>query len=153
MERYKRMFECDCSSCEKRETCEKKKNLKEYINFCEECSCDLNMDQGDQYEDNVETKTGDWESSTDNDFADGGEEFGDTPAKDDNWSESIKKRYIKKFKENDTVCEDCPDGSKPVGGSCARLDKNGNPGAKIQGRCDKGFTYDPKQGKCIRIPK
>lgn len=65
-------------------------------------------------------------------------------------------------KEEATKCgeldETCPENSKAVSGSCARLDANGNPGAKIPGRCDVGYTFDASapgstNGKCIRNPK
>jgi hypothetical protein len=148
MERYKRIFECDCTTCEKREACEKKKQMKESIKVCEACSCDINsdldMDHGDQYEDNVETKTGDWESDdTNNDFTNGGEEFGDKPAEDDNWSESTE-RYKKIFEDN--LDEECP--GKPAGGGmCANTDNT----KKLKGVCQNGWQWSSKDEKCYKV--
>lgn len=51
---------------------------------------------------------------------------------------------IKKFNET------CPEGSKPTsGGACARIDKSGNLGAKINGVCNIGYKFDGSVGKCI----
>jgi hypothetical protein len=54
------------------------------------------------------------------------------------------KEALEKFNET------CPANSKPVsGGACARLDKNGKLGAKIQGVCHVGYSFDGSSGKCI----
>lgn len=149
MERYKRLFECDCATCSKRESCEKKKNMKESTKVCESCSCDVSTDQDDQYENNVETKTGDWESNTDNNFANGGEKFGDTPAKDDNWSESLETedgRYRKIFE--DELDEECP-GKPASGGACANADNT----KKLKGVCQNGYIYDRVHERCVPVTK
>lgn len=146
MKRYKRIFECDCSTCAKRESCSKKKQIKESKQICESCICDLDMDHGDQYEDNVETKTGDWESDdTNNDFINGGEVFGKKPQQDDNWSESDE-RYKPIFEDN--LDEECPYKNGPSG-SCASADNN----SKLKGRCQNGWIWDKVNDKCIPVTK
>lgn len=51
---------------------------------------------------------------------------------------------IKKFNET------CPENSKPTsGGACARIDKNGNLGAKIPNVCNVGYKFDGSVGKCV----
>jgi len=147
-QRYKRIFECDCTKCEKRETCEKKKNLKESIKVCESCSCDvdydLNMDHGDQYEDNTELDTGVYDGPY-KDKTNGGEEFGDAPAEDEEWSES-KDRYKKIFEDN--LDEECP--GKPAGGGmCANSDNSG----KLKGVCQNGYIWDKVHEKCVPVVK
>lgn len=62
------------------------------------------------------------------------------------------KRYVRFFE--DDLEEACPDNSKPIAsGACARIDANGNLGAKIQGRCNVGHSWDDRAGKCIVNPK
>ena len=46
--------------------------------------------------------------------------------------------------KKECMCETCPEGSKPQGGSC--IGKNG---LRLQGKCDKGFIWDPHKSKCI----
>lgn len=63
-----------------------------------------------------------------------------------------KKDECDKYHEQQ-VCEDCPEGSKAAGLACARLDKEGHLGAKIQNRCAPGGTWSDRDGKCIPMPK
>jgi hypothetical protein len=63
-----------------------------------------------------------------------------------NSSESCKKMKEAIHKFNET----CPANAKPIsGGACARLDKNGKLGAKIQGVCHVGYSWSAADGKCI----
>ena len=64
------------------------------------------------------------------------------------------KRIFEDELEEDVFDEACPKNSKPTSsGACARIDANGNLGAKIQNRCDIGHSWDASNGKCIRNPK
>lgn len=52
--------------------------------------------------------------------------------------------------DEEVLNETCPEGSKPTsGGACARIDKNGNLGAKIPNVCHVGHKFDASAGKCI----
>lgn len=150
MERYQRLFECDCENCEKKEACQKKKNLKESIKVCEACSCNVNdeMDHGLQYEDDVELETGDWVSDSVNDKLEGGGTFGDKPATDGNWSESIG-HYEKIFEDDELdgiVVEDCP--YKPAGGgACGNADNT----VKLKGKCQSGYQWSSDKEACFKV--
>jgi len=61
----------------------------------------------------------------------------------------LYKRYFE-----DILEEECPEGSKAISsGACARIDANGNLGAKIMGRCHTGYTWDSSAGKCVSHAK
>jgi hypothetical protein len=51
--------------------------------------------------------------------------------------------------EKDNLEESCPEGSIAVGGAC----KSKSTGGRLTGKCDVGFTWDPKQRKCIKLSK
>ena len=60
------------------------------------------------------------------------------------------KRIFEDELEEELMSETCPEGSKPAsGGACARIDKNGNLGAKIPNVCNIGHKFDSSAGKCI----
>ena len=64
------------------------------------------------------------------------------------------KRYFEDELDEEVLNETCPEGSKAIpSGACARIDANGNLGAKIQGRCNVGHSWDDRAGKCIVNPK
>ena len=89
---------------------------KVYKRIFEDDAVDTNTtsEQGESFDKDVELKTGDWESSTDNDFADGGEVFGDKPVSDDNWNGDSKEDGNEEFDVDDSF-KDISNGGETYG--------------------------------------
>ena len=91
-------------------------STKKYKRIFEDDTIDTNStaEQGESFDKDVELKTGDWESSTDNDFADGGEVFGDKADSDDKWTGAPKEDGNEEFDVTDSF-KDISNGGEVYG--------------------------------------